>query len=225
MNVLIAPSVMCADFLHLADTLAGLESAGADLLHADIMDGCFVPNYTLGTDFCRALRNASTLPLDLHLMIERPENRLSWFPAREGDWVSVHAEATPHLQRALAAIRALGAHPMAAINPATPLSAVEEVLDDVDGILVMTVNPGFAGQKLIPHTIDKVRRLRAMLDAAGKRDARIEADGNVSLTNAPLLTAAGADILVAGTSSVFRKGVTVVQGMEDLRKAVEKPKT
>jgi ribulose-phosphate 3-epimerase len=160
----------------------------------------------LGTDAIRQIRRAAAIPLDIHLMIEEPGEKLEWFEPQSGDYVSVHAETTRHLQRTLAKIRSLGAKPMVAINPATPLSAIEEVLCDVDAVLVMTVNPGYAGQKLVPQTLEKIKRLRAMLDDRGLCTVEIEADGNVTLENARKMRAAGANIFVAGTSLLFRPG-------------------
>lgn len=217
----ISPSIMCADFFALEKTVRAFEKAGIEYIHVDVMDGVFVPNFTLGTDFIKKLKASTSIPLDIHLMIEEPEKKLDWFAFGKGDYVSIHAEATKHLQRALAAIRARGAKPMVAINPATPLSAIEEVLPDVDAVLVMTVNPGFAGQKLIPATLDKIRRLREMLDARGHGDVTIEVDGNVSIENAKLMRAAGADIFVAGTSSVFVKGEALETGIQNLRDAIQ----
>jgi ribulose-phosphate 3-epimerase len=184
------------------------------------MDGVFVPNLMLGTDAIRQLRRMSSIPLDIHLMIEKPEDKLEWFDIQPGELVSVHVESTRHLQRALAKIRGLGARPMAALNPATPLCMVEDVMADVDGILVMTVNPGFAGQKLVPQMLDKIARLRAMLDAAGRKEVLIEVDGNVSFENAKLMSAAGADIFVAGTSSIYAKGGDMFANAEKLRDVI-----
>lgn len=220
MKKAISPSIMCADFFALEKTIRAFEKTGIEYIHVDVMDGVFVPNFTLGTDFIKRLKAATAIPLDIHLMIEEPEKKLDWFAFGEGDYVSIHAEATKHLQRALAAIRARGAKPMVAINPATPLSAIEEVLPDVDAVLVMTVNPGFAGQRLIPATLDKIRRLREMLDARGYGSVEIEVDGNVSIENAKLMRAAGADIFVAGTSSVFVKGEALETGIQKLRDAI-----
>ncbi len=212
----ISPSMMCADILELKETLAAFERGGIESLHIDIMDGRFVPNFTLGTDYCRRLHEATSIPLDLHLMIEDPEQKLGFFPIRAGDYVSIHAESTRHLQRALAQIRALGAKAMVAINPATPLCTVEQVLDDIDGVLVMTVNPGFAGQTLIPATLKKLRALRELLDAT-RPEIEIEVDGNVSFENAVKMKEAGANIFVAGTSSVFRPDLTLDEGIRNLR--------
>jgi ribulose-phosphate 3-epimerase len=170
------------------------------------MDGTFVPNLMLGTSDIGQFRKASSIPLDIHLMIMEPDAKLEWFSPRPGDYISVHVETTNHLQRALARIRSLGAKPMAAINPATPLSAVEEVFPDLDGVLIMTVNPGFAGQKLVPQTLEKIRRLRTLLDERGFTGVEIEVDGNVTLENALAMRAAGANIFVAGTSLLFRPG-------------------
>lgn len=220
MKKAISPSIMCADFLALEKTIRAFEETGIEYIHVDVMDGVFVPNFTLGTDFIKRLKAATAIPLDIHLMIEEPEKKLDWFAFGEGDYVSIHAEATKHLQRALAAIRARGAKPMVAINPATPLTAIEEVLSDVDAVLVMTVNPGFAGQKLIPATLDKIRRLREMLDARGCSDVEIEVDGNVSIENAKLMRAAGANIFVAGTSSVFVKDKGIEASILSLREAI-----
>ncbi len=203
---LISPSMMCADLVALSDTLAVFEKTGIDLLHIDIMDGVFVNNFTLGTDYCRSMRRISKIPLDLHLMITEPEKKLSWFDIQPGEWVSVHAESTLHLQKALSEIRALGAHPMVALNPATPLSVLDYVLDDIDGVLIMTVNPGFAGQKMIPAMRSKITDCRAYLDACDKDHIRIEVDGNVSFENAKKMRRAGADVFVGGTSSVFAAG-------------------
>ncbi|MBO5069718.1 MAG: ribulose-phosphate 3-epimerase, partial [Roseburia sp.] len=198
----ISPSMMCADIMNMKPVLETFEKNGIEYLHIDIMDGQFVPNFTLGTDYCKLLKKNSSIPLDIHLMVENPQDKIDWFPIGEGDYVSVHVESTKHLQRVLALIKSKGAKPMVAINPATPLSAIEHVLDDIDGVLVMTVNPGFAGQKLVPATLKKITSLREYLDVNGYSQVEIEVDGNVSFENAKKMRAAGADIFVAGTSSV-----------------------
>lgn len=217
----LAPSMMCADLLTLGQTLETFEAQGVEYLHIDIMDGSFVPNFTLGTDYCKRLKACSSIPLDIHLMIERPEDKLSWFPMGEGDFVSVHAESTRHLQRALVGIRARGAKPMVAINPATPLCMIEHVLPDVDAVLVMTVNPGYAGQKLIVQTLDKIRDLRSYLDSHGYPHLEIEVDGNVSLENAKKMRAAGANIFVAGTASIFSTERSLMESLCLLREATK----
>ena len=216
----ISPSMMCADYANLADTLRQLEEAKIEYLHIDVMDGQFVPNFTLGTDYCRFLKSHSSIPLDYHLMITEPENKLDWFPIGEGDYVSVHTESTRHLQRVLTRIREKGAKPMVAINPATPLSAIEEVLADIDGVLVMTVNPGFAGQKLIPATLDKIKRLRALLDEKGYPNVEIEVDGNVNFPNAKRMKEAGANIFVAGSSSIFQQNASMEENIKALRATI-----
>ena len=217
----IAPSVMCVDFFHLKETILEFEKLGIEYLHVDIMDGHFVNNYTLGTDFVKKLKSETKIPLDIHLMVEKPENVLDWFAFGEGDYVSVHLESTCHLQRALAAIRARGAKPMVAVNPATPFSLLENVLDDIDAVLVMTVNPGFAGQKLVTSTLKKIENLRNYLDENGYENTEIEVDGNVSFENAVLMSKAGANLFVAGSSSVFHKEGTVSENVRKLRHCVE----
>lgn len=216
----ISPSMMCADALRLADTLSAFEKCKIEYLHIDIMDGDFVPNFTLGTDYCRMLKKNSTIPLDIHLMVRNPENKLAWFDFGEGDYVSVHAEATDNLADALREIKSRGARAMAAINPETPVSAITGVLDLVDGVLVMTVNPGFAGQKMIPATLDKIWELRACLDAGGYSSVEIEVDGNVSFENAVLMCDAGANIFVGGTSSVFCKEGALEDNIKRMRNAI-----
>ena len=216
----ISPSLMCADFLHLGEELKVLEQHGIEYLHIDIMDGSFVSNYTLGTDFVKKIKASCSIPLDLHLMIKEPEKKLSWFDFGEGDFVSIHWEACRHVQAALAAIRGRGAKAMLALNPATPLSVLDEVLPDLDGVLVMTVNPGFAGQRLIPQTLDKIRRLRALLDQRGYENVEIECDGNVSFENAGKMSDAGANIFVTGTSGIYAKGASVEENLLTLRAAI-----
>ena len=202
----ISPSMMCADYRGFTELLDTFKNTGIEYLHIDVMDGVFVKNYTLGTDFCERLRAMTDIPLDIHLMITEPEWKIDWFKPRAGEYVSVHAEATNHLQRALAAIRKYDARPMAALNPATPLSVLDYVLDDIDAVLLMTVNPGFAGQKLIPQTLQKITDCRHYLDSRGYAHVEIEVDGNVSFANAEKMCAAGANLYVAGSSSVFCPG-------------------
>jgi len=214
----ISPSMMCVDFRQLEKSVEALEQAGVEYLHFDIMDGHFVPNFTLGPDFIRCVREMTNIPFDFHLMVERPEAHLSVFDIRPGDIVSVHQEAAIHLQRALQHIRDLGARPSVALNPATPLYAIDEVLDDVELVLVMTVNPGFAGQKLVPSTLRKIAALKERLHASGLGHIEIEVDGNVSWDNAVKMRQAGADLFVAGTSSIFRPH-------EDLRPLIERFRT
>ena len=199
----ISPSMMCADYRAYTELLDTFKQTGIEYLHIDVMDGVFVKNFTLGTDFCERLRAMTDIPLDIHLMITEPEWKIDWFAPRPGEYVSVHAEATDHLQRALAKIRDFGARPMAALNPATPLNVLDYVLDDIDAVLLMTVNPGFAGQKLIPQTLKKITDCREYLDTRGYSHVEIEVDGNVSFVNAEKMYAAGANIYVAGSSSVF----------------------
>ena len=215
----IAPSMMCADIFKLRETVDTFEKCDIELLHIDVMDGVFVPNLQLGTDYTRQLKNGSRIPVDIHLMIENPERHLASFAFGEGDYVSIHYETTKHVQKVLQAIKDRGAKALLAINPATPVEVAIDVLDDIDGFMLMTVNPGFAGQKMVPHAINKIARARAFLDANGKKDAEIEVDGNVSIPNAIKMKEAGANIFVAGTSAVFM-GDSIENNIKEFRKAV-----
>ena len=199
----IAPSILSADFTKLGEQIAAVENAGAGYIHVDVMDGHFVPNLTLGPFIVEWVRRATKLPIDTHLMIENPDNFIGAFAAAGANMISVHPEATYHLHRTISYIRQAGCKAGVVLNPATPLAMIEEVVTDVDYVLVMSVNPGFGGQKFIPSTLDKVRRLRTMIQARNSR-AKIEIDGGIGIENAAAVVAAGAEILVAG-SSVFGK--------------------
>jgi ribulose-phosphate 3-epimerase len=195
----LAPSILAADFARLGAEMRAVEEGGADIIHVDVMDGHFVPNITIGIPVVASLRKATRLPLDVHLMIERPEEFIAEFVRAGADRVLIHQEATVHLDRALCLIREHGAQAGAAINPATPVPMLTEVLDKVDTVLVMSVNPGFGGQKFIPGAIEKIRQLnqwRARYNGA----FRIEVDGGVDLENIAELALAGANTFVAGTS-------------------------
>jgi ribulose-phosphate 3-epimerase len=218
-SVTLAASVACANFLRLEDDLAALEAAGVDYLHIDIMDGQFVPNFSLNTDIMKAARQVTSLPMDVHLMVERPERYIEPFIAAGGSIIAVHQECVTHLQRTLAEIQRAGAQAGVALNPATPLQTIEYVMENVDFLLLMTVNPGFYGQKLVPSALRKIADARALCLRHG-RDIPICVDGNVSLENAPKMVAAGADFLVGGTSSVFMRGATIAEGAQRLREAV-----
>ena len=198
-RVRIAPSLLAADFARLADALATAESGGADLVHVDVMDGHFVPNLTIGPPVVKAIRAATRLALDVHLMIDRPEATLGEYLDAGADWVSVHVEATSHLQRCLATIRKAGVRAGAAINPGTPPEALAAAWDDLDYVVVMSVNPGWGGQPFLPGSVEKVRRLRMSASESGAHPS-IEVDGGVDEGNAGSLAGAGAEILVAGTA-------------------------
>lgn len=200
-RVEIAPSLLSADFTRLGEQIGLVEKAGADILHVDVMDGHFVPNLTLGPFIVEWVRKASKLPIDAHLMIENPDQYIEDFARAGADMISVHPEATYHLHRTLHLIRQAGCQAGVVLNPATSLAAIEEILAEVDYVLVMSVNPGFGGQKFIPAALDKVRRLRALL-LERKLGARIEIDGGISSRNAAEVVAAGAEMLVAG-SAIF----------------------
>ncbi|MEI6131276.1 MAG: ribulose-phosphate 3-epimerase [Bacillota bacterium] len=217
----IAASVMCANLGNLEADIKKLENAGVEYVHVDIMDGSFVPNFTFGTDFCEALRGMSNLPLDIHLMIQKPELHIAAFKPRAGEYICVHQEATVHLQRTLALIKSFGAKPAVALNPATPINTIEDVLADIDMVLIMTVNPGYAGQKLVPQTLDKITRMRKFLDERGYQNIEIEVDGNVSFENAKKMRDAGAEIFVAGSSSVFIKELGIEEGSRELKKHIQ----
>jgi ribulose-phosphate 3-epimerase len=195
----IAPSILAADFARLGDEVRAVEQGGADVIHVDVMDGHFVPNISIGVPVVASLRKATRLPLDVHLMIERPEDYIEDFIRAGAARVLIHQEATVHLDRALSMIRELGAEAGAAINPATPVAALTEVLDKVDTVLVMSVNPGFGGQKFIPGAIEKIRQLN-QLRARYNGGFRIEVDGGVDAGNAAELAQAGVNTFVAGTS-------------------------
>ncbi|MBQ8850008.1 MAG: ribulose-phosphate 3-epimerase [Clostridia bacterium] len=216
----ISPSIMCADFMNLKECVRDFEDNGIEYIHVDIMDGHFVSNYTLGTDFCKILKRETHIPIDLHLMVEEPEKKLDWFEFGEGDYVSVHYESTKHLQRALSQIKSRGAKAMVALNPATPIEVLEWVLPDIDAVLLMTVNPGFAGQKLVPQCLEKITALRRYLDERGYTQVEIEVDGNVSFENARKMSDAGADIFVAGTSSLFKAGVPMSESVKKMRESI-----
>ena len=212
----IAPSILSADFTRLGEEIAAIERGGAAVVHVDVMDGHFVPNITIGLPVVRALKQATQLPLDTHLMITNPGIYAEQFAEAGASMVSVHVEIDPHLHRTLEAIRKKGAMAGVAINPATPLVMLEEALPYADFILLMSVNPGFGGQKFIQTSLDKVRRLRRMIDERGLK-TRIEIDGGIDRHNIAEIAAAGAEIIVAG-SAVFNEA-DPAQAVRDLREA------
>ena len=214
----LAPSILSCDFGRLAEEIAAAQDAGADWIHVDVMDGHFVPNITLGPAITRAARRVTRLTLDVHLMIEAPDRYLGAFAEAGADVLTVHQEACPHLHRTLQEVRELGLKAGVALNPATPVEAVRDVLPVTDLLLVMSVNPGFGGQAYIPGSTDKVRRARALLDAAAS-PAELEVDGGVDASNAAALAAAGATVLVAG-SAVFGHSGGARGGIQAIRAAL-----
>jgi ribulose-phosphate 3-epimerase len=213
----ISASILAADALHLDRAVADAERAGVDWIHVDVMDGHFVPNLTMGPQVVEALRRATRLPLDVHLMIEEPDRYLEAFVSAGADWVSVHAEVARHLNRTLARIRELGAHPAVTLNPATPLDALDHALGDAEMVLLMSVNPGFAGQAFIPAVLPKIRALRRRIDEAGA-GTMIEVDGGLNPETIGPVAAAGADVLVAG-SAIFNSR-PVEENVRALRRAI-----
>ena len=201
MTIKISPSILSADFTKLKDELAALDAAGADYIHVDVMDGRFVPNITIGPFIVEAVKRASKLPLDVHLMIEEPERYISEFAKAGSAIITVHAEATRHLHRTVQAIKELGVRAGVSLNPATPASALEEILADVDLVLIMSVNPGFSGQGFIPGSLRKIEKVRKMIDAAG-RAIELEVDGGIKVGNIKDAAGAGAGVFVSG-SGVF----------------------
>ncbi|MGH7446364.1 MAG: ribulose-phosphate 3-epimerase [Longimicrobiales bacterium] len=220
MTVKIAPSILSADFARLADGVAEAEAAGADWIHVDVMDGHFVPNITIGVPVVAALRRVTQLPLDVHLMIEHPDRYVDAFVDAGADWLTVHQEASVHLHRTVERIRQLGARPGVSINPATPAAALVDILPYVDLVLVMSVNPGFGGQKFIPTSTTKIAALRQELDQRGLWPIELEVDGGIAADTAGAVVAAGATVVVAG-AAVFNKAGTVAENIRRLRDAAE----
>lgn len=216
MSVKIAPSILSSDFARLADGVKQAEEGGADWIHVDCMDGHFVPNLTIGAPVVNALRKETQLPLDVHLMIERPENLIEAFVAAGADYVTVHVEASVHLHRTVERIRELGAKPGVSLNPATPLSVLDEILPYVDLVLIMSVNPGFGGQRFIPTSTQKIAMLKKQLDARNLWGVEIEVDGGITPQTAPEVIEAGATVLVAGAAVYNRQG-TVTDNIAAIR--------
>lgn len=203
-RVRIAPSILAADFARLGEEIAAVAAAGADFIHVDVMDGHFVPNLTIGPSVVKAIRGTTDLPFDVHLMISPVDPYIDAFVEAGADILTVHPEAGPHLHRTIQAVKAAGAKAGVALNPATPTLALEPILGELDLVLVMSVNPGFGGQKFIASQLSKIEAVRAMINASG-REIMLEVDGGVDPKTAPKVIAAGADVLVAG-SAVFKDG-------------------
>ena len=214
----IASSILSADFSRLGEAVTEATRAGVDYIHVDIMDGRFVPNITFGADMVKALRSQTTLPLDVHLMIAEPERHVQQFAAAGGDIITIHAEACTHLHRVVHQIKESGAKAGVAINPGTPISAIEDLLPDLDLVLVMSVNPGFPAQEFIPGSVDKLQRMRQRLDAMGA-GAELEVDGGVNEATAASVAKAGARVLVAG-SALFNDRGTVRENLDRLHSAL-----
>lgn len=214
-QIKLAPSILSADFARLGEQIAEATKAGADYIHIDVMDGHFVPNITIGAPVVASLRSWTHLPLDVHLMIEQPERYISRFADSGADIITVHVEACPHLHRTIQVIKGLGIKAGVALNPASPLSMVDEIMPQVDLILIMSVDPGFGGQAFIPETLEKISRLRRILDSR-KVDAELEVDGGITINNASSIVKAGGRVLVVGTSVFNAKG-GVSQSLQKLR--------
>ena len=218
---LIAPSILSADFGRLAEDIQVVEAAGADWIHVDVMDGHFVPNITIGPLVADAVRKATSLPVDVHLMIENPERYLGAFVDAGADRITVHQESCPHLHRTLQEIRQLGALPAVALNPSTPVESIRDVASELEMVLIMTVNPGFGGQKYIPASTGKLRRVTRLLEEEGRGGIPVQVDGGVDVHTAPIVAEAGATVLVAG-SAVFGHPDGAGAGVGALRDSLAK---
>ncbi len=215
----ISASIMCAGFDQIMDYLEKFKKNNIEFLHVDVMDGTFVPNLAYGPDFVRRLRMLTDITIDCHLMIDRAEDKMEWFDFQPGEHVSLHYEGTCHIHKCLDYLLKRDVHPVIAINPGTPIQVLEEISDYIAGVMVLNVNPGFAGQRIVPHTIEKTARVRKLLDELGHQDIYIESDGNISCENAAKLYKNGTDIFVAGTSSIFKPG-NINDLISELRKSI-----
>lgn len=218
-NIKLAPSILSADFSRLGEQVAEVTEAGADYIHIDVMDGNFVPNITIGAPVVAALRPWTHLPLDVHLMIERPELHIADFARAGADIITVHVEVCPHLHRVIEMVKSFGIKAGVSLNPGTPLESLREVLSVVDLVLVMTVDPGFGGQSMIKGMVGKLARLRRWLDDGGFM-AELEVDGGINLDTALEVVGAGADILVAG-AAIFNSGKSVAAALQEMKKAIQ----
>lgn len=217
----ISASMMCSDLINLKETLSIFQAQGVEYLHIDMMDGAFVPNFGLGVDYIRGLRRLSDIPLDLHLMIQNPEYKIQWIGIKPTDIVSIHYESSFQVQRVLDWLTPFGCKKFLAINPATPVNALEEVLEYIDGINLLMVNPGFAGQQIVPSTIRKAEKVVQLLEAEKANHITLEVDGNITFQNAKILRDIGADLFVAGTSSIFNGGIeNYSSNIQNLRKQI-----
>lgn len=217
----ISASMMCSDLINLKETLSIFQAQGVEYLHIDMMDGAFVPNFGLGVDYIRGLRRLTDIPLDLHLMIQNPEYKIQWIGIKPTDIVSIHYESSFQVQRVLDWLTPFGCKKFLAINPATPVNALEEVLEYIDGINLLMVNPGFAGQQIVPSTIRKAEKVVQLLEAEKANHITLEVDGNITFQNAKILRDIGADLFVAGTSSIFNGGIeNYSSNIQNLRKQI-----
>lgn len=217
-QIKIAPSILSADFSRLGEQVAEAEAGGADMIHIDIMDGHFVPNLTFGPMIVKAIRQSTSLPFDIHAMLTNPDDYISELADAGADSITVHAEACRHLHRTVQQIKEAGKQASVAISPATPISAIEEVLDDLDMVLVMTVNPGFGGQAFIESVVPKITRMRTLLDQRGLK-TDLQVDGGVSVSTANKVVQAGANVLVAG-SAVYNKDNSVADSIKRIRDSI-----
>ena len=216
----ISASMMCASLINLKKDIEELEASGVDYLHIDVMDGVFVPNIMLSNEFIKAVRSVTDLPLDMHLMIVQPENKIRWFDIRPGDFVSVHYESTSNVLGTLQIIEEMGGRPAVALSPATPVDSIRYLLKNLQMVNVMAVNPGFSGRKMVPMTLQKIHDTRDFLNQNGCEDISVEVDGNVTFEHAADMRRAGADIFVGGSSSLFLSGAPISKNCRVLSESI-----